>query len=707
MPKHVNVQIEPPSSGCSVDKVPPEHSQPAGTVVTLTAVAVSGYEFDQWQGDLSSSANPATVTLDDNRSVTAVFRPVYTLTVTAADGSVAKSPDATHYDPSEVVTLTATPAAGYLFDHWGGALSGSSNPETLTMDGSKSVTAVFVRDYIEDEDGSDESEAGELADPDAVVVQQTTGNKYLHVAVPNYDENTNSTTAPRTYLQLGAFPDSISNPRHWGDDLLDDVLVPTSATAYFKDDYRYQNNQTHPKTTYTEWDGNPKTTVTDPRTLTSRLRTRGGWRQHTDGNFISTTRGDRIDVYYGNYKMVVLGRMDITGGAWGETYWESSGGHTRWATNTQGDMVLVRWNKDRSRWRTYEETVKGDLVDRYQGIREEIYECPRIVTMVGSPDPETTAIPEVDKDPHTQQTREADSSSTGHYPPAYAGKWVRPGGRKKQRPDVTERVYAKKIKSTTTVKDSQATNDTECSDTSLTSFEVVERTDGSKGLAFGGDVDFAAQRPQRGHMLSRKSVATQASDEVFTWGGRVYETLTVDEDVSITSETGFAPADAAADKSDAVRVDHLSDLLFCFGKVSSDITAATYLKGHGAPDMVAYDGGWTFNFSLVGVAIDFSVGATLTVPRFERADAYLRTEVGLAISNITTIDFALSLDINAVLFTVKASILPMTVFKGDFTKWDDFCLLGFKVVLEDRSADLVDLDLDPVDMDTSLNASGT
>ena len=40
------------------------------------------------------------------------------------------------------------------------------------------------------------------------------------------------------------------------------------------------------------------------------LHTKGGWRDHTDGNRITTTRGDKVEVIRGNYKLIVLGRQD-------------------------------------------------------------------------------------------------------------------------------------------------------------------------------------------------------------------------------------------------------------------------------------------------------------------------------------------------------------------------------------------------------------
>jgi len=44
----------------------------------------------------------------------------------------------------DLVTLTATPSAGWVFDHWSGSIVGTTNPRSITMTGDKSVTAHFV-----------------------------------------------------------------------------------------------------------------------------------------------------------------------------------------------------------------------------------------------------------------------------------------------------------------------------------------------------------------------------------------------------------------------------------------------------------------------------------------------------------------------------------------------------------------------------------
>ncbi|MBI5864629.1 MAG: fibronectin type III domain-containing protein [Planctomycetes bacterium] len=122
-------------------------SYPPGTTVTLTANPAAGWHFDQWAGDLAGSANPATLLMDGNKSATAIFvQDQYTLTVNVTgSGSVALNPPGPTYPSGTTVTLTATAAAGWVFDHWEGGLTGSANPATLVMNSHKTVTAFFVQ----------------------------------------------------------------------------------------------------------------------------------------------------------------------------------------------------------------------------------------------------------------------------------------------------------------------------------------------------------------------------------------------------------------------------------------------------------------------------------------------------------------------------------------------------------------------------------
>ncbi|UCE99909.1 MAG: SUMF1/EgtB/PvdO family nonheme iron enzyme, partial [Planctomycetota bacterium] len=116
-----------------------------GETVSLEAVPNPGYSFTNWSGDLSGSSNPAMLIMDADKSVNASFAlKTYSLTATAVDGSVTRSPDQTNYNHGETVTLEAVPNPGYSFMNWSGDLSGSTNPATLMMDAYKSVSASFA-----------------------------------------------------------------------------------------------------------------------------------------------------------------------------------------------------------------------------------------------------------------------------------------------------------------------------------------------------------------------------------------------------------------------------------------------------------------------------------------------------------------------------------------------------------------------------------
>jgi uncharacterized repeat protein (TIGR02543 family) len=71
-----------------------------------------------------------------------------TATAGGGSGSVALSPPGGLYDVGTVVTVTANANAGSAFTGWSGDLSGTTNPETVTMDADKSVTASFALDQV-------------------------------------------------------------------------------------------------------------------------------------------------------------------------------------------------------------------------------------------------------------------------------------------------------------------------------------------------------------------------------------------------------------------------------------------------------------------------------------------------------------------------------------------------------------------------------
>jgi parallel beta-helix repeat protein/predicted outer membrane repeat protein len=96
----------------------------------------------------NGSTNSVTFIITQNSSITWLWKIQYELSIEIlleGSGTVDVSPagENSYYDEDAVVTLTANPDPAYVFGYWGGDLTGTNNPETLTMDGPKSVTANF------------------------------------------------------------------------------------------------------------------------------------------------------------------------------------------------------------------------------------------------------------------------------------------------------------------------------------------------------------------------------------------------------------------------------------------------------------------------------------------------------------------------------------------------------------------------------------
>jgi sugar lactone lactonase YvrE len=135
---------------------------PLGSLVTLTATADSGFGFTGWQaspaqsGCGASSGTACSLLLQQDSEVTATFEPANSLTVSevgAGRGTVVSSPAGIDcgstctavFAAGQTVTLTATPAAGYVFAGWSGCTlsMGASCGVTIPSAGASTVTARF------------------------------------------------------------------------------------------------------------------------------------------------------------------------------------------------------------------------------------------------------------------------------------------------------------------------------------------------------------------------------------------------------------------------------------------------------------------------------------------------------------------------------------------------------------------------------------
>lgn len=142
------------SAGATVDRLPlPPYFQ--GDDVILTANSVAGdWTFNHWEDGLTGTTNPDTVTMDISKTVTAVyaqteyFIDTTVLPTEAVSAGATITLDTGPYRLNDNIGVTANNSGGWMFDHWEGDLSGSTNPENLTITITEppvfDITAVFI-----------------------------------------------------------------------------------------------------------------------------------------------------------------------------------------------------------------------------------------------------------------------------------------------------------------------------------------------------------------------------------------------------------------------------------------------------------------------------------------------------------------------------------------------------------------------------------
>ncbi|MBM4358625.1 MAG: hypothetical protein FJ096_11015 [Deltaproteobacteria bacterium] len=181
--------------------------------------------------------------------------------------------------------------------------------------------------------------------------------KHLLWFVPNYDASTlggAAKTHPVSYLRLGSMTnlvEELATATLRGDDLLEragpghpsffgDPSDPATAPFFDEQNSGTPRNQAEAGSIYERLASADVAEPTTGRNLTAELMTRGGWRDHTDGNRISTTRGDRVDFVFGNFRRVVFGRQAASSPITVSTF-DLSGGHIRAYDDTPGAVTSI------------------------------------------------------------------------------------------------------------------------------------------------------------------------------------------------------------------------------------------------------------------------------------------------------------------------------------------------------------------------------
>ncbi len=170
----ISVSVSPEFSGTVVENIPqnPRISCPGdceealdyNQQITLTAQPQPGYTFVHWMvgGNVVSTSSTDTFTITDPMHLSAVFQPIYSLTVVSSPvegGSITSdiggiscngSPPNTcqqDYPSEQNVQVSAHQNLGFVFDHW--ELNGynkpyTQNPLQVTMYAANTLKAVFL-----------------------------------------------------------------------------------------------------------------------------------------------------------------------------------------------------------------------------------------------------------------------------------------------------------------------------------------------------------------------------------------------------------------------------------------------------------------------------------------------------------------------------------------------------------------------------------
>jgi len=136
-----------PAEGGSVSPANGEYEE--GSTQEISATPNEGWRFVEWTGDFNSTNSTATITVDADKNIEAIFtKKEHALTITTeGEGTVDEQiVAAKDYEQGTIVKLSANADEGWTFVEWNGDVTGSENPVEITMDDSKEVTAIFAKE---------------------------------------------------------------------------------------------------------------------------------------------------------------------------------------------------------------------------------------------------------------------------------------------------------------------------------------------------------------------------------------------------------------------------------------------------------------------------------------------------------------------------------------------------------------------------------
>ncbi len=142
-----NVILTISNKGEGITKPSPgNHYFKKGARVYISALALSGWYFKGWIGDLSGNDSTCMITMNAYKNVTACFhRMVHKLALRVnGHGIIKRSSDNEVYEHGSLVRITAVADDGWSFAGWSGDLSGNRSTQSFVINSDKKITADFV-----------------------------------------------------------------------------------------------------------------------------------------------------------------------------------------------------------------------------------------------------------------------------------------------------------------------------------------------------------------------------------------------------------------------------------------------------------------------------------------------------------------------------------------------------------------------------------
>ncbi|HVY44968.1 MAG TPA: hypothetical protein VHB21_03775 [Minicystis sp.] len=207
-------------------------------------------------------------------------------------------------------------------------------------------------------------------DVDALDAKISTGAKYFNIDVPDYAAG--ASPSRDAYLRIGS-TSGFTDPSQYG------------STLWQQFELYLDESKTDPPHLRDRTGADQRPQLYGASDTAQNLWDNAGWRDHCDGNRITTTGGDKVEVIRGNYQLLVLGRA-ASGSADDGVIFDASGGHLVSGDTAPGMVTRIEYKQQKfgGTWKVTEETEKGHVHEIFGGEFKEEFRGSKKTSIVGN-----------------------------------------------------------------------------------------------------------------------------------------------------------------------------------------------------------------------------------------------------------------------------------------------------------------------------------